>query len=202
MALLALGTKQSYLPYYFAANENVSSLLREMDSEGQASNGFLFAFGNSKDFSQILKARHPDLGNLLTRRLSNQILRLSYRYGFPPDFILALIETESNFRFNAVSPRGARGLMQIKSETARAMAESLNRKELNLDLPEENLELAVKYLADLRDRFKDPKYFLIAYNHGPSKLVKMIKSGQQIPDSYFLKVRDRFNKVRREGNLL
>lgn len=52
-------------------------------------------------------------------RIVSEAARSGARHGLEPELILAVIAVESNFRERAVSPRGARGLMQVKADAHR-----------------------------------------------------------------------------------
>ena len=49
-------------------------------------------------------------------RIVSEAVRSGARNGLKPELILAVIAVESNFRERAISPRGARGLMQVKAD--------------------------------------------------------------------------------------
>ena len=79
---------------------------------------------------------------------------------------LRLIQQESSFRPDVVSPKGAIGLGQLMPATA---------KELGVDPtdPMQNLEGAAKYLSQQLKRFGDPSLALAAYNAGPTRVAKL-----------------------------
>lgn len=75
----------------------------------------------------------------------------------------AVIEQESGFRPCAISPKGAKGLMQLMPDTA----EQLGVRDV-FD-PKENVEAGAKYLKQLIGKYKgDLKLALGAYNAGPA----------------------------------
>jgi soluble lytic murein transglycosylase-like protein len=83
------------------------------------------------------------------------------KYEVDPALVAAVVEQESSFRSRAISPKGARGLMQLMPRTGRWMGAS------NLYDPEENLDAGVKYLKYLEKRFDgDMRKTLAAYNAG------------------------------------
>jgi hypothetical protein len=79
---------------------------------------------------------------------------------------LRLIQQESSFRPDVVSPKGAIGLGQLMPATA---------KELGVDPtdPMQNLEGAAKYLSQQLKRFGSPELALAAYNAGPTRVAKL-----------------------------
>ena len=94
------------------------------------------------------------------------IAKAAKTYALPESLIAAVIRTESAFQAHAVSPRGARGAMQIMPET---------QKELGLEDPydaEANVMAGSAYLRRQLDRFGSLKLALAAYNAGPANVIK------------------------------
>ena len=91
----------------------------------------------------------------------------SQQYNLPAELILAIIEIESNFDQNAVSPVGAMGLMQLMPPTAKELkvGDPFN--------PVHNIYGGVKYFGSLLKRFDgNKKLALAAYNAGPGAVRK------------------------------
>lgn len=88
------------------------------------------------------------------------------KYGIDPEMFLRLIQQESSFRPDVVSPKGAIGLGQLMPATA---------KELGVDPtdPMQNLEGAAKYLSQQFKRFGSPELALAAYNAGPTRVARL-----------------------------
>jgi len=93
----------------------------------------------------------------------------------PPDWILAVMRQESLFRSDAVSPAGARGLMQMQPRTAAAVDRrwhlgaraSAMSSEPGFD-PSSDVKLGAAYLRELLDRYDGQlELSLAAYNAGP-----------------------------------
>ncbi|MGA2434077.1 MAG: lytic transglycosylase domain-containing protein [Bryobacteraceae bacterium] len=97
----------------------------------------------------------------------NQFIRQTAdRYQLDPLMVDSVIQVESNYNPFAVSPKGARGLMQLMPETARRLAvkDSFN--------PWENIDGGVRYLKYLFDLFGDSRLALAAYNAGENAVFK------------------------------
>jgi len=94
----------------------------------------------------------------------------SRRNGIPPELLLAVIWAESAFRGDAVSERGAVGLMQLMPGTAQELAVELEMNwtgEALLQDPKTNITLGAFYLRKLLATFDDLDRALAAYNRGP-----------------------------------
>jgi soluble lytic murein transglycosylase-like protein len=92
---------------------------------------------------------------------------LSSEYGVDKSLVKAVIQAESGYNPNAVSPKGASGLMQLMPETARDLKVS------NTFDPTDNIRGGVRYLRFLLDTFKgDVSLALAAYNAGLAKVSK------------------------------
>jgi membrane-bound lytic murein transglycosylase F len=85
-------------------------------------------------------------------------------------FLAAIAFTESNFNPDVISWVGAKGLMQLMPETARAMGISLGQE----NDPEENIKAGTKYLNILEQKFlaiddkqERANFVLASYNAGP-----------------------------------
>jgi soluble lytic murein transglycosylase-like protein len=89
------------------------------------------------------------------------------KYGVNPCLIKAVIHAESGYNPNAVSRKGASGLMQLMPGTARSLKVS------NSFDPQDNVEGGVKYLRFLLDTFRgDVSLAVAAYNAGLNKVAK------------------------------
>jgi soluble lytic murein transglycosylase-like protein len=79
----------------------------------------------------------------------------------PPAMLWAVAKVESNWRADAQSEAGARGLLQVMPATARSL-------DLNVDEPASNVLAGARYLRQMMDRFKNSDLALAAYNAGPT----------------------------------
>lgn len=129
------------------------------------------------------------------------VLNFSVEYQMDPFWIISIIMVESNFKLDALSPKNARGLMQIKPDTAQhlyqLMQKNLSEDQVakNLYHPEENIEVGVFYLKKLLQNFRmNYRFATVAYNIGPQKLRNRLeeKSLDVNNFSYLVKVKDRY----------
>ena len=134
-----------------------------------------------EDFSVIdavLARRAPGMGMLLRKQVAVAISEEAHRARFDPLLILGLIDVESDFQEEAVSPMGAKGLMQIQPTTLYFLAQreglKLSREEVSKD-PSLCVRLGIRYLRQLYNQFGNLDLALMAYNMGPNKLLNQIK---------------------------
>jgi membrane-bound lytic murein transglycosylase MltF len=129
-----------------------------------------------------------DLGFPRIERILNSyeqtIKRYANRYGFDWRLILAVMNQESRFRIQAVSHRGAFGLMQLMPGTGRDVSSALGIE--GIRQPEDNIAGGVYYLWRVRSMFDAPpgegedtagptnedliRLSLAAYNGGPTRI--------------------------------
>lgn len=97
-----------------------------------------------------------------------------------PALLLALIRQESEFRLDAVSHAGARGLMQLMPATAQLTANRLgisHSTEMLTRDPAHNIRLGSEYLAQMLDRYNGSYVLAIAaYNAGPGRVDGWLRS--------------------------
>jgi len=117
----------------------------------------------------------PALGTLLRKSAQySKVIETAARASrLEPALVQAVMVAESGGDPNALSKRGARGLMQLMPATARLYGVS------NVFDPEQNVRAASQYLRDLTDRYQnDLELVLAAYNAGPAAVDL---SGRKIP---------------------
>jgi soluble lytic murein transglycosylase len=121
------------------------------------------------------------------------ILHHSNLYGIDPSLVKAVVKAESNFNPNAISPKGAQGLMQLMPDTSKLM------KVENPFDPNENIKGGTKYLKYLEETFQgDLELILAAYNAGPSKVVEHKMNVPPIEETrtFIKRVKQFYNKLK------
>jgi soluble lytic murein transglycosylase len=119
-----------------------------------------------KDFRYKIYIRTPNKSpTQYIKEYEGIIQQAATRFRLDPFLIKAVIKAESDFDENAISTKGAQGLMQLMPETANELA-----VEDPFD-PEENIFGGTRYLGQLMDRFKQNWQLAIAaYNAGPENV--------------------------------
>jgi soluble lytic murein transglycosylase-like protein len=100
-----------------------------------------------------------------TPPLSQVVDSASAAYHLDPDLVNSVIHAESGFNVHAVSPKGARGLMQLMPGTASQLGVN------NVFDPQANVTGGSRYLRELLERYNfDLVKALAAYNAGPQRV--------------------------------
>jgi soluble lytic murein transglycosylase-like protein len=100
-------------------------------------------------------------------KVVRMVRELAPNYGLDPELVLAVVEAESNFNPNALSPKNAQGLMQLIPGTAERFGVA------NVWDPEQNLRGGMAYLRWLLDHFdNDVKLALADYNAGEAAVAR------------------------------
>ena len=134
---------------------------------------------------------------------------LIYRYSeerdLDPFLVMGVIRTESSFIPDAVSPMGARGLMQIMPATAEWLAERMgfSHHEDDLFCPAYNIRMGTYYLRLLLNMFDVQDTALAAYNAGMGNVRNWLEDprysddGKTLHTIPFLETRNYVERVNR-----
>jgi soluble lytic murein transglycosylase-like protein len=117
------------------------------------------------------------------KQVRHHLRDASDKHGIEYELLQALIATESGFDADAVSPKGAVGLMQIMPATAQRYGVAADKKasvEKKLADPRTNIKTGARYLHDLLDMFPGKlELALAAYNAGEGAVRR---AGNRIPN--------------------
>lgn len=117
------------------------------------------------------------------------------RYRVDADLIHCVIAIESNFDPKAVSPKNARGLMQLMPQTAAQFGVK------DVFNPEENINAGTRYLRQLMDKYNNLTLALAAYNAGPERVDQY---GRRVPPyletmKYVQRIAKSYAKIKAES---
>lgn len=155
--------------------------------------------------------RSPLVGRLLYPYLYREVIeKYAADYGVDPLLVAAVIRVESKFKPNAVSRRGALGLMQLMPATASWIAPQLGIADLTEEMiltPEINIRLGTWYLANLAAEFNNNRELVLAaYNAGRGKVSSWLAEGvwtgsyEDVENIPFPETRNYVSKVRAAYN--
>lgn len=111
---------------------------------------------SAADIKELDKSPYADL-----------VKRYALKRGLDPMLVHQVIVQESRYNPNAVSPKGAKGLMQLMDSLS---------QQFNIDPfdPESNINVGTQYLAELLAKYKSQDLALAAYNAGPGAVDKYL----------------------------
>jgi soluble lytic murein transglycosylase-like protein len=113
---------------------------------------------------EVLEEVAPAAGSSDLAALAEAAAR---RHALDPELVRAVVAVESDFHADAVSPKGAQGLMQLMPATARALGVK------DAFDPAQNLDGGARHLRALIDQYGgDVKRALAAYNAGPGAVAR------------------------------
>ena len=119
----------------------------------------------------------------LSGEIQSILDRSAEQFNVPSALLLSVMDVESlgvEDRANATSTAGARGHMQIMPPTFMEVGKKIFGDDVKLDItkPEHNIPAGAAYLSEMMNKYEgNVAYALAAYNAGPGKVDKAIKSG-------------------------
>ena len=131
----------------------------------------------------VVAANRAELHDFLAVRFPIPFIDTFRRHAFetsiPLPILFAISRQESVFDPSAVSPKGARGVMQLMPRTARSTADKIREKQPDLDAlmdPLINIRLGAHYLAELMTRYDANRAVAAAaYNAGPTRVDEWLR---------------------------
>jgi len=125
----------------------------------------------------IMAAARSDIRDNLKLRFptayQNTVASNASKNGIAKDWVFSLIRQESAFSYQAKSPVGALGMMQIMPATAKEISKNMGiryKGKYSLLQPEKNIQLGTRYMGQLLKRFQGNTILATAaYNAGPNR---------------------------------
>jgi soluble lytic murein transglycosylase-like protein len=138
---------------------------------------------------------NPSLGGFTTGNsdVDNFIVESGKRNSVDPLLLYSIMHQESSFKARALSPKGARGLMQLMPPTASRFGVT------NIWDPKQNIEGGARYMRFLLDLFSgDVRLALAGYNAGEGAVMKY---GNKVPPysetrEYVRRIGNRYSMIR------
>lgn len=127
------------------------------------------------DRSSLIAERFPNLKtSIYPQAFKVHVEAMQKDLKYPVDFVWAIMRAESHFRTDAISPVGARGLMQLMPNTGRQVARLIGDSHFavnDLFVPHKNIRLGSSYLQRLHNKFGGSfPQIAAAYNAGPHRV--------------------------------
>lgn len=198
LSLVKVGVDYLTFRYYLTRKEKIElEYLKKITYYNLLKNqvNFYRDVSNISDYIKRNNFYHDEINNY---ELALAIVQESYKKKLDPYLIVAIMEVESDFRPDGVSIKGAKGLMQIKDDTAKyiAVKENMNVSTNKINELLINVKLGISYYSYLLKKFDgNHKYTLIAYNLGVNKVYSLMTSKIDLPKSYYYKVKNRYNYI-------
>ncbi|MGL6107635.1 lytic transglycosylase domain-containing protein [Romboutsia sp.] len=108
------------------------------------------------------------------KKYSEQVIKYSNEFNVDKNLVYSIMKAESKFKKNAVSNKGAKGLMQISDITRNWAIEELNLGTIDIFDPEINIRIGCWYLNKLYKEFGDKNLVIAAYNGGSGNVRKWL----------------------------
>jgi hypothetical protein len=118
------------------------------------------ASGNRASLRPSVYTRSGSSSKIYPEKYADVIDNAADLHQVDPALVRAVIHAESAFNPHAVSPKGARGLMQLMPSTAKMLGVR------NAFSPESNIHGGTRYLAQLLRRYRNEIHAIAAYNAG------------------------------------
>ncbi len=150
---------------------------------------------------QMIEDHLQDGRTDLSSKQIPSIARILYEesrfHGIDYRLVLAIMAVESNFRNDAVSQAGARGIMQIRPILASFISEKAGipyRGVLDLFEPANNVRFGLYYLSWLRSNFKSTNEVLLAYNVGHNRAKRLLSRNGDADSRYTRRVLGQYER--------
>jgi soluble lytic murein transglycosylase len=147
---------------------------------------------------QYLKSKKVKATDDRLKTIADRVYEESQEYGVDYRLVLAVMKVESNFRSEAVSRQGARGLLQISPSLARHASKSVGismKGSKSLHEPEKNIKIGVNHISGLIEKFENLNTALHAYNVGSNRIKNKVSKEYSPNTPFTRKVLNEYNQI-------
>jgi soluble lytic murein transglycosylase-like protein len=130
--------------------------------------------------------------------LAREVKKASKKYDIDPMLVISIITVESSFDKNAVSSRGAIGLMQLMPHTAKDLCLEMGMSEHNCKVRDSktNILIGTYYLSKLSAKYNNNmKHYLAAYNYGPTAIDMVLSENDRVPTQFYSRIMKIYQKL-------
>ena len=122
---------------------------------------------NFQNFRNFMAGPRSSANTAEGHKYESDIMAAAEETGVPPNLIAAMMNQESAGNPNAVSPKGASGLMQLMPATAKELGVT------DINNPRQNIMAGARYMKQQLEKYNgDTRLALAAYNAGPGAVDK------------------------------
>lgn len=111
---------------------------------------------------------------LFPNKYGKEIAIAAEKFGLDEALVRAVVLVESRYDKNAVSAKGAKGLMQLMPDTFDVAADAIGKNAADAFDPLTNILCGCYYLREQLNKFGNTNYALMAYNAGPKNAERFI----------------------------
>ena len=135
------------------------------------------------------------------RKYSESVSRYANEFNLDENLVYSVIKAESKFKPNAISYRGAKGLMQISDITRDWAIEELELGDIDIYNTDTNIKIGCWYLNKLFKEFGSLDLVIAAYNGGSGNVSKWLdnksysRDGENLHNIPFRETSDYVKKV-------
>lgn len=116
------------------------------------------------------------------KKYSEYVQKYAKEFNLEENLVYSVIKAESKFRQDALSHKGAKGLMQISDITRDWAKEELELEEIDIYDPEVNIRIGCWYINKLYKEFGNLDLVIAAYNGGSGNVRKWLDNNDYSKD--------------------
>lgn len=165
-----------------------------------------FKAAQRRDFASLKKfiVAYAEINNINNlndndyNMLAREVKKAARKYDVDPMLILSVITVESSFDKDAVSSRGAIGLMQLMPSTAKHLCSEMGLSDSRCKVGDvrTNILIGTYYLSKLSSKYNNNmKHYLAAYNCGPSEIDRMLNGNSKVPTTFYSRIMKIYQKL-------